>query len=514
MSLKTLARSLLGPPLQAWRKRRSAALQRVARRQRDAGDHEAALATLKRAANLDSRNASLRGSMAIVLIERGLIDAALDHLRIGHVLEPDNGEVLDLLAQTLIHIGRLQKAQAVCEAALRRDRRYFEPWACLGLIHLKMGRDTDALACYSEAVALRPDHAESITNRAVALHNLGHLDDALAGYEAALALAPATPLARFKRAEVLLAKGDYAQGWPEYETRLALRDHEERAPRWNGSPLPGHSILVRAEPRIELEILFASCLPQVLANAGRCTVECSPALGPLFARSFPHASVRPVGAGQSTRAHDYEISIGSLPLHYRRSVREFPKQAGYLVADEIRTQDWREQLRDVGPGMKIGITWRGDAAAHKAIALDEWSRVFAVRGVRFVSLETADSAAADIAELERNGGPPIAHWPHALDDIDETAALVAALDLIISISAPVVHVAGALARPLWILTPEAPEWCYGSRGEAMPWYPSARVFRYEDSGDWERLLRRVAGELHALQQYSFGGVAVKPAPRF
>jgi ADP-heptose:LPS heptosyltransferase len=125
--------------------------------------------------------------------------------------------------------------------------------------------------------------------------------------------------------------------------------------------------------------------------------------------------------------------------------------------------------------------------------------------VRFVSLQYGDAAAAETAALARNGGPVITHGQEAIDDYEETAALVGALDLTISVCTAVVHLSGAMGRPVWVLTPQAAEWRYGTRGEAMPWYPSARVFRQEHYGDWDPVLRHVASELHTLQQYSFGG---------
>ena len=513
MFLKTLARALVDPPLRAWRAQRAAALQKTALRQWDKGDRDGALATLKRAATLDPKSVAVRSFMAVAFVQRGATDLALDHLRVAHDLEPQNPDVLKLLVDTLVQTGRFQKALTLCEAALRRDRRFYVAWKSLGFIYRRTHRAAQALACYENAIALQPRDVESIANRAIALQDLGRLEDAVAGYEAALAIDPNYVLARFHRSLALLAKGNYAEGWRDYELRLVSSENPlppPAAPRWDGSKLEGRSILVRGEQGIGDQIMFASCLPQLIADAGSCTFECSPKLVSLFERSFPEARVR-AGGAEDPRAPrpDFEVPLGSLASHYRRSAQDFPRHSGYLKADPVRTREWRSRLAALGPGLKIGISWRGGTAvsrvALRSIPLEAWERVFALPGVRFVSLQYTEGAASELAALARNGGPDVTHWQEAIDDYDETAALVAALDLTVSVCTSVVHLAGALARPVWVLTPQAPEWRYGTRGEAMPWYPSARLFRQERLGEWEPLLRRVAGELHALQQYSFGG---------
>ena len=199
-------------------------------------------------------------------------------------------------------------------------------------------------------------------------------------------------------------------------------------------------------------------------------------------------------------------------MRYRRSLADFPRHSGYLKADPVRTHEWRGRLHALGPGLKIGLSWRGGTpvsrVALRSIPLEAWTRLFALAGVRFVSLQYTEGAAAETAALARAGGPVVTHWQDAIDDYDETAALVSALDLTISVCTSVVHLAGALGRPVWVLAPQAAEWRYGTRGETLPWYPSARVFRQHESGDWEAVMRRVASELHALQQYSFGGAGV------
>jgi Tfp pilus assembly protein PilF len=516
MFLKTLARALLAQPLQARRANRARALHQHALRQCADNDRDAALETLTRAIALDPRNAGVHATIGVILLQQRAAEAALDHLRIAHDTAPHDGDVLKLLVEALVQTGRPEKARMICEAAVRRDRSLFEAWAGLGMVYRRTHRSAQALKAYNEAIALRPADVEAITNRAIALQDLGRLDEAFAGYDAALALQPDFALARFHRALALLFKGDYASGWPDYEMRLVSGDRPPRAPqapRWDGAALAGRSVLVHSEQGIGDEIMFASCLPQLIADAGRCTIECTPKLHGLFSRSFPSARVRAVESDDAAAAlrrgqYDVEVPMGSLPLYYRRSAQAFPRHTGYLKADATLIDAWRARLHSLGPGPKIGISWRGGTplsrVALRSIPLAQWAPVFAVPGARFVSLQYSDGAASEALALGRNAGIAVAHWQEAIDDYDETAALVSALDLTISVCTAVVHLAGALGRPVWVMAPQAAEWRYGDRGEAMPWYPSARIFRQELYGEWEPVLKRVAGELHALKRYSFG----------
>ena len=521
MFLNTFARGLLAKPLRLWRERRARALHAVALRQCSQGKRDAAVVTLKRAAAHDRRNAAVHVTLAVILLQQRMPDPALDHLRIAHVVAPHDGDVVKLLVDTLVQTGRSQQAIMLCEAALRRDRGFFEAWAGLGFVYRRTHRSAQALAAYDQAVALRPHDVESITNRAIALQDLGRVDEALAAYDAALALKPDFPLARFHRSLALLLTGDFENGWQDYEFRLSSGERPPRtpvAPRWDGSSLAGRSIFVHAEQGIGDQIMFASCLPHLIADAGSCAIECSPKLVGLFSRSFPQARVHAEAADSAAPAgrYDVEVPMGSLPAHYRRSTEAFPRRAGYLKADASRIGQWRDRLHALGGGIKIGISWRGGTAlsrtALRSIDLAEWGPLFEVPGVRFISLQYTQNAAAEAAVLGRNGGPIVTHWEDAVDDYEETAALLCALDLTISVCTAVVHLAGALARPVWVMAPQAPEWRYGNRGESMPWYPSARVFRQERYGEWDTVLKRVAGELHALKRYSFGA-APAPVPR-
>ena len=448
----------------------------------------------------------------MVLRPLGELPAAIDHLGQAYALDPKLSEAANECAQLQIQLGQYEAAIALSRQALDTHRGAGELHATMGLAYQKMHRTQLALQCYEQARALGYSGAEFMNNLGYVFQELGRLPEAFSCYEEALALQPDFPVAKFYRALARLLTGDYAHGWPEYETRLVSEDRPRRPesyPRWIGEPLAGRTILVWGEQGLGDEIMFASCLSQITEAAKRCVIECDPKLEPLFRRSFPSARVyaarpdRSIPDDVRTEPIDIEVPIGSLPLYLRRSARDFPRHQGYLRADPERIKDWRERLFSLGPGVKVGISWRGGTqltrSPLRSIALPDWKPIFDVPGVHFVSLQYGN-AAPELDDLTSGRSMKVIHWQEAIDDYDECAALVSALDVVISVQTAVVHLTGALGKPAWAMVPYCPEWRYGFAGNTVPWYPSVRVFRQFSFGEWEPVIDAVACELRALQQ--------------
>jgi hypothetical protein len=197
---------------------------------------------------------------------------------------------------------------------------------------------------------------------------------------------------------------------------------------------------------------------------------------------------------------EVQIALGSLPRFLRRSAEDFPSRRGYLHPDPQKLARWRQRLDALGPGRKLGWSWRGGllktGRARRSIELDSLTPLTKLPGIQFVSLQY-DAVAAEIDDFQRLHGARLLHWPEALDDYDETAALVCALDGVISVCTAIVHLTGALGRPALVMAPFSPEWRYGMSGERMVWYPSVRVLRQPRPGDWPGVLAAVATELEA-----------------
>jgi hypothetical protein len=187
-----------------------------------------------------------------------------------------------------------------------------------------------------------------------------------------------------------------------------------------------------------------------------------------------------------------------VPRILRSGPEHFPPHAGYLRADAERTAAWKARLAALGRGPKVGLSWQGGTQVSRAhlrsLSLERLLPVLRVPGVHFVNLQYTDSA-SERARLAQDHGIELVHWQEAIADYDETAALVAALDLTLSVCTALVHLAGALGKRVWVLTPFSPEWRYGYTGDRMVWYPEARLYRQARYGDWEPVIAAVAGQL-------------------
>ena len=401
-------------------------------------------------------------------------------------------------------------ALALAADAGARDPGSYEAHLLMGRAHQKLHQPERALACYEAARRLRDDDAELYDSRASTYQEFGRLPEAFADYDRALALRPDFPLALFHRSMARLLAGDFRRGWDDYELRRLSADHassESALPRWDGSSLAGRTLLITREQGLGDEIMYASMLPQLIAQAGRCIVECDPRLLDLFRRAFPAATFFGTVPGRRLpdsiprSSIDVAIEAGSLAGFLRRDLADFPRHAGYLRADPAKLARWQERLAGLGPGRKIGLSWTGGVRktrrALRSLTLEQLLPLLRQPGLRFVSLQYTPEARAALDELRVRHGIDIPHWQEAIDDYDETAALVSALDRTVSVCTSLVHLCGALGRPVWVMAPLTPEWRYGMTGETMPWYPSVRMFRQTSYGDWAPVIERVAREILA-----------------
>jgi len=321
-------------------------------------------------------------------------------------------------------------------------------------------------------------------------------------------------VSRWNHGLLQLMTGDFSHGWNEYEIRHDNAISGTRAfryPSWNGEALTGKTILLYGEQGIGDEIMFASCLQDIAGQAGCCFLECDDRLAALFSRSFPdirlHGSDRTRADSEQCQAFsdhhkkiniDFQLPVGSLPRYFRKTINDFPHHSGYLNADTPSVDKWRQRLQALGEGPKIGISWRGGVPQTRqylrSIPLADWLPIVSGQGVHFVSLQYSDCS-DEITALSEDHGVTLHHWPEVITNLDETAALITALDLVISVQTTIVHLAGALGRPAWVLVPYSPEWRYMASGKHLPWYPSITVMRQQALRDWSGLIQEVVRQL-------------------
>jgi hypothetical protein len=236
-------------------------------------------------------------------------------------------------------------------------------------------------------------------------------------------------------------------------------------------------------------------------------VACTAKLESIFRRSFPGATVMNLQrAAEAAADLDFGrvcamTAIGSLPRRFRPSPASFPKHRGYLQADARLVETYRGRLHALGSIPKVGISWRGGSDATRralrTLPVAELKDLLSVPGVQFIDLQY-DSRECEEGIEEALTQGRLVRWQDALEDYERTAALVCALDLVVSVCTAVIHLAGALGRPVWVMTPFSPEWRYGAEGSTMPWYPSVRLERQPAAGDWHSVVRAVKERLEAL----------------
>ncbi len=433
------------------------------------GQGDAALASYRRALEIAPTMAPVHAALSKLLQERGELLAAITHARRWVTLKPDNPQAHN-------NIGFLQ--------FLRGD---FGP----------------ALDSYRKALALAPDFAQAHNNIGVLHYDQADVPRAMEAYERTLTLDPTHASAHMNRGMARLLSGDFG-GWADYEWRWRVASvppspgGTER-PFWAGAPLDGTTILLSGEQGIGDTLQFLRYVPMVAARGGRVILHVKPALRRLLT-GFEGVETL-VCEGDPLPPFDTHCPLLSLPLAFGTELATVPATVPYLRPPEDLAAAWRQRFADPGLGraLKVGLVWAGwqghrrDRARSVPLALFE--PLAAVTGVRFFALQKGP-AAGQTSIAPR--GLALRDLAPQLDDLADTAAAIAALDLVITVDTSLAHLAGALGKPVWILLSRGPDWRWLLDREDSPWYPTARLFRQADADDWEPVLARVAGELRRL----------------
>ena len=419
-------------------------------------------------------------------------------------LKPDMAEAHNNLGDALKCAHRLDEAIASHRRAVEIKPELQEAHFNLGNAFKQRGDLNRAIVSYRRALEIKPDYTDAHINLGYCQEDQGDLSVAVVSYERAIAIDGNCAEAHFNRALAWIRAGDLARGWPEYEWRFERKVRRRCLPQppWKGDSLSGRTILLYAEQGIGDEIMFASCIGDVLRQASGCLIECDPRLVQLFSRSFaPAEVVARADDPQSARvAADVQCAFGSLPRYLRSSLESFPAGEAFLEADPQLVEEWQRRFDKVPAGLKVGISWQGgkeaDVRRKRSTRLDQWEQLLGVQGVTFVNLQYGD-VAEQLQAVPQQRPVTIHHWPAVdpLKDLDGFAAQITALDLVVSVDNSTVHMAGALGVPVWTLLPFASDWRWFLEGTGSPWYQSMRLFRQRTAGDWEELFDRVVSAL-------------------
>ena len=455
--------------------------------------------------------------MTRILIRKSRFAEAIPLLSRILMSYPDSAETHNDLGNALSALWQLGEAIPHLERALQINPDFAEAHSNFGSALSKMGKLGEAMEHLNKALRIKPDFIDAIINLGYVYKEKGKFGEAMTCYKKALGLDPENADAHFGLGVVELSTGRFREGWEEYEWRLRLRDAEVRnlpLPFWDGSSLQGKKLFVYPEERVGDEIMFASCLSDVISQSDLCIAECDERLVPLYERSFPKVRIVRRLYGKEypddLPPADMRIPVGSLARVLRPDIRSFPRQKRYLVPDGKKLEEWKSRYGAAGGGVKVGISWRGgsrpDEIRTRSATLEQWAALFAVPGVHFINLQYGDCR-EELKKTEEHCGVKILDWEGGdpLKDLDGFAAKVAALDFVVSVDNPTVHMAGALGVPVWVLLPHVCDWRWLQNCEDSPWYESLRLFRQEKPGEWEGLFERV---LNALRESAAAGKVV------
>lgn len=415
--------------------------------------------------------------------------------------EPDHAQAFCVKGAALHRLSRLDEALEALDHALRVRPTFPEAWLNRGNVLQEMGRLGESLASYDNALKQREDYPEVLSGRGVALKELGRLDESLASIEAALALKPDYPDARNNRAGVLLLKGEMKRGLADFESRWERSNAPRKTlhsslPTWQGEPLEGRHLLVWDEQGLGDLIQFARYLPILTAHAGQVTLLGRRNMHRLLA-TLPDPP-RFVESVTDESPYDYQIALMSLPHVLGTELETVPAPVPYLYPEPDRVARWAERIgRD---GFRIGICWHGNRKINleRSIPLAEFAPLAALDDVRLISLmkDGAEAASSDVP-VEMLGSD----FDAGPDAFLDTAAVMANLDLIVTSDTSIVHLAGALGRPTYLALKKVPDWRWLSTGEWSPWYPTLRLFRQAERGDWRPVMERIAAVISERRRF-------------
>jgi tetratricopeptide (TPR) repeat protein len=408
--------------------------------------------------------------------------------------DPRRAEAHGARGSALLALGRSDAALASFDAALALHPTLADAHYSRGLALQALWRFEEAVTAYDQALALRPVHADAHNNRALALQELGRHGEALAGFEAALRVRPNHADARLNRGMARLLHGDFEGGWPDYEWRGPDRPGRGEATRaWLARPdVAGQRLWLQAEQGLGDTIQFARYAKLLSARGIAVTLSVQTTLKPLLETLGPDIEV--LGERETPARYDHDCPLLSLPLAMETRLETIPAWPGYLEADAGRREAMAARL---GPRRRprVGIVWSGNAALRKdrrrSVPFDQLEPLLAA-DVDWHALQI--EIRPDDADAFRRSGS-VAFHGEALKDFADTAALIAQMDLVISVDTGVAHLAGALGKPVWILLPINPDWRWLLGRADSPWYPSARLFRQTRAGDWSAVIAAVRSSL-------------------
>jgi tetratricopeptide (TPR) repeat protein len=466
---------------------------------RDMGRLDEAIAACRRAIALKPDLPEAHCNLGNAQQEKGQLGDAVAAYRQAIALKPDYPEAHSNLGASLRENQQLDEAIAACRKAIALRPGFAAAHSNLGIaLHVNQQLE-EAVDAYRQAIALQPNLPEAHYNLGTALRDQGLLDEAVAAYHQAISLKPKYAEAHYNLARVLLLRGEFLPGFKALEWRWLNKDFPDprwkfAQPQWDGSDLTNQTIVLHAEQGFGDTIQFVRYVPLVAARGATVVFGCDPALRRLLKGTSGIG--RWVDFGEALHPFDVHCPLMSLPAAFGTTLQTIPQDVPYLRAGPEAVERWRRELAGDGHPFRVGLVWAGRPThqndRNRSLSLANLAPLARATGVGFYSLQKGE---AGKQATNPPAGMELIDRTEELNDFADTAALMANLDLVISVDTAVAHLAGAMGKPVWMLLPFVPDWRWLLGREDSPWYPTMRLFRQPTRGDWDSVIDEVARAL-------------------
>lgn len=427
---------------------------------------------------------------------------------------PDYAEAYSNRSSSIEGLMRLDEAIQSCETALRLNGQMVKTHNKLAVMLKEVGALEKALTHLRHAMALKPDFLDGMINMGNVLSLLKQFEASLACFDHVLSIEPENDLAKWNKALLCLQMGDYTNGWPLYEAGWAIHmrgfSRQWSQPLWTGQvDLVNKTVLLHAEQGLGDTLQFCRYVPLVKSLGARVVLELPPALMSLL--KDLEGVDECLEVGQPLPAFDYHCPLMSLPLAFQTTLQTIPSPTAYLRADAKKVQHWFDKLKPTTSSadkrLRVGVVWNGGYRPYlpnvwwvnqrRNISLELFASSLNAVDADFFSLQKGEPAESDIR------GQELSYWPQGnffnfvedLHDFSDTAALIANLDLVVSVDTSTAHLAAALGKPTWILSRYDNCWRWLEGRDDSPWYASVKLYRQGADRDWAPTLARVAHDL-------------------
>ncbi|MDR1268236.1 MAG: tetratricopeptide repeat protein [Planctomycetaceae bacterium] len=488
----------------------------------------------------NTKNSNSLNSQAVLQFHLGLAYRAWGHQREAvnafcesRKLDPNNTDLILNLGQLYFELDQPDKAIFCFKNLTVLQPENASAWLTLGYLCTLHNRHAEAIPALAEAVRIDPSSPEACFFLAESLRKEERFEESIPYYQRLFPVGMEWSQAVHGCGQSLLALGDFENGWDAMEFRLVNTFgtwERHLLPNWNGNigndsivkngndkdnienDNEQKTVLAYSEEGIAAEIMFASCLPDLINRVGHCVIECESSLHSLFRRSFPRATVVPLTTdvvdlnkncwGLSL---EEQIAFGSLPRYFRRQKEDFPIRKAYLVPDRERITKWSNRLSEIGGVAKIGVLWHGSWTAES-----EHQTALPMFELRNLMLRHQADAAwiclqhgskqKEIEQYRRNVSLQVHLYPEVFQyDLDEMAGLIAALDLVVTPPGHAANLAGALGAKTWLILPAKADWRWNLSRENCRenclWHPTFRVYRQAIGQSWSELFATVGTDL-------------------